>query len=84
MRVAVIGANGQLGTDVVRALGEAGGYETRPLTHDEIEVTLGMQRADRGRIPGRLDVGEARTLQHRARDAAIRLLVVHDQDAGGR
>jgi len=38
MNVAVIGANGQLGTDLVRALGQAGGFETRPLTHDEIEV----------------------------------------------
>ncbi|HYM91752.1 MAG TPA: dTDP-4-dehydrorhamnose reductase [bacterium] len=38
MKVAVIGANGQLGTDLVRALGKAGGFETRPLMHDEIEV----------------------------------------------
>lgn len=38
MNVAIIGAIGQLGTDLVRALGEAGGYETRALTHDEIEV----------------------------------------------
>lgn len=36
--VVVLGANGQLGTAVVRALGAASGYTVRSLTHDEIEV----------------------------------------------
>ncbi len=39
MNVSVIGASGQLGTDLVRALGEAGGCETLALAHGEIEVT---------------------------------------------
>jgi len=34
----VLGANGHLGTELVRALRAAGGYAVRPLTHDEIEV----------------------------------------------
>jgi len=39
VNVVVIGANGQLGTGLVRALGEVGGCETLALTHGEIEVT---------------------------------------------
>lgn len=39
MNVAVLGANGQLGTDLVRVFGSAEGYAVHPLTHDEIEVT---------------------------------------------
>lgn len=38
MNVAVLGANGQLGTDVVRALEGAAGYAVSPFTHDQIEV----------------------------------------------
>jgi dTDP-4-dehydrorhamnose reductase len=37
MRVAVIGANGQLGTDACEAF-RAGGHEVVPLTHAEVEV----------------------------------------------
>ena len=37
MKVAVIGANGQLGSDLVAALADAG-HEPAPLTHAEIEV----------------------------------------------
>jgi dTDP-4-dehydrorhamnose reductase len=37
MRVAVIGANGQLGTDVVAALAEAG-HEVVELTHDRVRI----------------------------------------------
>ncbi len=40
MKVAVIGANGQLGTDLVEMLGEAG-FDVAPLTHAEIEVVSG-------------------------------------------
>jgi dTDP-4-dehydrorhamnose reductase len=39
MNVAVLGANGQLGTELVRAFGSVEGYSVYPLTHDEIEVT---------------------------------------------
>ena len=38
MRVAVLGGNGQLGTDVVLAFREAGGYDVLPLTHEQVEV----------------------------------------------
>ena len=38
MKVAVVGANGQLGTDVVRAFAEDA-HEVCGLTHSEIEVT---------------------------------------------
>jgi dTDP-4-dehydrorhamnose reductase len=37
--VVVLGANGQLGTELVRLLHAAGGYDARSLTHDEIEIT---------------------------------------------
>ena len=37
-RVVVLGANGQLGTELVGVLRVAEGYDVRPLTHDEIEV----------------------------------------------
>ncbi|HEX3036231.1 MAG TPA: dTDP-4-dehydrorhamnose reductase [Thermodesulfobacteriota bacterium] len=39
MRIAIIGSTGQLGTDLVRVLQEAGGYEVIPLSHAEIECT---------------------------------------------
>ncbi|MFQ5862618.1 MAG: dTDP-4-dehydrorhamnose reductase [Candidatus Brocadiales bacterium] len=42
MRVAIIGANGQLGNDLLKAFQE----ETVPLTHDDIEITN----------PGRVDL----------------------------
>ena len=35
MRVAIIGANGQLGTDLVEVFGE----EAIPLTHKDLDVT---------------------------------------------
>lgn len=38
MNVAVLGANGQLGTDLVRVLRNAAGYSVFPFTHDQIEV----------------------------------------------
>jgi dTDP-4-dehydrorhamnose reductase len=38
-RVAVIGSTGQLGTDVVQVLTEAGAYQVYPLSHREIECT---------------------------------------------
>lgn len=38
-RVLVIGANGQLGHDIVRALHADGEWEIVPLTHAEIEIT---------------------------------------------
>jgi len=38
MKVAVIGANGQLGTDVVRTFTERG-HEVSPMVHDDIEIT---------------------------------------------
>ena len=37
MRIAVIGANGQLGSDVVRAF-ENNGDDVCPMTHAEIEI----------------------------------------------
>lgn len=39
MNVAVVGASGQLGTDVVRVLWKAGGYAVSPLTHEQIDVS---------------------------------------------
>lgn len=51
MNVAVVGANGQLGTDLVRAFGSAEDYSVYPLTHDEIEVTdAETVRATLGRV----------------------------------
>lgn len=38
MKAAVVGANGQLGSDVVLAL-DGAGYETIPLTHEQIELS---------------------------------------------
>jgi dTDP-4-dehydrorhamnose reductase len=38
MRVAIIGANGQLGSDLCRVFREAGSYEVMPVTHDQIDV----------------------------------------------
>lgn len=38
-RIAVIGSGGQLGTDVVRVLTAAGGYDVTPLDHAHIECT---------------------------------------------
>jgi len=38
VNIVVLGANGQLGTEVVRVLRAVEGYTVRPLTHDEIEV----------------------------------------------
>ncbi|MGH2906447.1 MAG: dTDP-4-dehydrorhamnose reductase [Solirubrobacterales bacterium] len=45
---AIVGANGQLGTDLVLAIGAAG-HDAIPLTHAEIEVT------DRASVDGALD-----------------------------
>ncbi len=39
MRVTVIGATGQLGSDLVRVLGATEGYEVCPLGHSDIECT---------------------------------------------
>lgn len=39
MRVAVLGATGQLGTDVVRTLRASGSYEVVPLRHEDVECT---------------------------------------------
>ncbi len=52
--LAVIGGNGQLGTDLVRVFGSAQGYSVSPLTHDEIDVTNAESvRATLGRVrPG--------------------------------
>ena len=38
MRVAVIGANGQLGHDLVRAFADQGD-EVRALTHEDVELS---------------------------------------------
>ena len=40
MRVAIIGANGQLGTDLVRVFGEDPSFEVIPLTHADLDVTI--------------------------------------------
>lgn len=39
MRVAVLGATGQLGTDVVGTLRAAGSYEVMPLGHEDVECS---------------------------------------------
>ena len=39
MKVAVLGGNGQLGTDVVLAFRGAGGQDVLPMTHAQVEVT---------------------------------------------
>ncbi|MGH7900645.1 MAG: dTDP-4-dehydrorhamnose reductase [Thermodesulfobacteriota bacterium] len=39
MRVAIIGSRGQLGTDLVKVLQEAGSYQVIPLSHAEVECT---------------------------------------------
>ncbi len=55
MRVAIVGADGQLGTDLVRIFSEKKEYEVLPLTHRDIEVTdAGSTRAALG--VGRPDV----------------------------
>jgi len=38
MKVAVLGPNGQLGSDLIRAFTEAGKYEVVPLAHAQVEV----------------------------------------------
>jgi dTDP-4-dehydrorhamnose reductase len=50
MRVAVVGANGQLGSDIVSAFAEQG-HDVRPLTHLEIEIT---DRSSVSRVMGSL------------------------------
>ena len=40
MRIAVIGANGQLGTDLVKVFGEDPYFEVIPLTHRNLDVTI--------------------------------------------
>ncbi|ASJ15376.1 dTDP-4-dehydrorhamnose reductase [Thermococcus radiotolerans] len=40
MRVAIIGATGQLGSDLVRVLGEDLSFEVIPLTHADLDVTI--------------------------------------------
>ena len=40
MRVAIIGANGQLGTDLVEVFGEDPSFEVVPLTHRDLDVTV--------------------------------------------
>ncbi|AEH25428.1 dTDP-4-dehydrorhamnose reductase [Pyrococcus yayanosii] len=40
MRVAVIGATGQLGSDIVEVLSEDPTFEVIPLTHDDVDVTI--------------------------------------------
>ncbi|ASA78495.1 dTDP-4-dehydrorhamnose reductase [Thermococcus sp. 5-4] len=40
MRVAIIGAAGQLGSDLVRVLGEDLSFEVIPLTHADLDVTI--------------------------------------------
>lgn len=39
MRIAIIGSTGQLGSDLVKVLQEAGSYQVIPLSHAEIECT---------------------------------------------
>jgi len=38
MRVLVIGATGQLGSDLTKVLQESNRYEVVPLTHSDVEV----------------------------------------------
>ncbi|ASJ05729.1 dTDP-4-dehydrorhamnose reductase [Thermococcus barossii] len=40
MRVAIIGANGQLGTDLVKVFGEDPSFGVIPLTHKDLDVTV--------------------------------------------
>ncbi|KUH34416.1 dTDP-4-dehydrorhamnose reductase [Thermococcus celericrescens] len=40
MMVAIIGANGQLGTDLVKVFGEDPSFEVVPLTHKDLDVTV--------------------------------------------
>lgn len=40
MRVAIIGANGQLGSDLVDVFGEDPSFEVIPLTHADLDVTV--------------------------------------------
>lgn len=40
MRVAIIGANGQLGSDIVKVFGEDPSFEVIPLTHADLDVTI--------------------------------------------
>ncbi|ASJ03581.1 NAD(P)-dependent oxidoreductase [Thermococcus profundus] len=40
MRVAIIGANGQLGTDLVKIFSEDSNFEVIPLTHKDLDVTI--------------------------------------------
>lgn len=40
MRVAIIGAKGQLGTDLVRTFGEDPAFGVIPLTHADLDVTV--------------------------------------------
>ncbi|MPW38618.1 dTDP-4-dehydrorhamnose reductase [Thermococcus sp. 101 C5] len=40
MRVAIIGANGQLGSDLVEVFGEDSSFEVIPLTHADLDVTV--------------------------------------------
>ncbi|ACJ17341.1 hypothetical dTDP-4-dehydrorhamnose reductase [Thermococcus onnurineus NA1] len=40
MRVAIIGASGQLGTDLVKVFGEDPSFEVIPLTHRDLDVTV--------------------------------------------
>ena len=69
--VVVLGANGQLGTELVRTLRAADGYDVRPLTHDEIEVadpdSVGAALAD-----GRPDVVVNCAAFHRVDDCEER------------
>jgi dTDP-4-dehydrorhamnose reductase len=45
VKAVVVGASGQLGSDVVLALGAAG-YETIPLTHEQMEISDAQSVAD--------------------------------------
>ncbi|ASJ06382.1 dTDP-4-dehydrorhamnose reductase [Thermococcus pacificus] len=40
MKIAIIGANGQLGTDLVEVFGEDPSFEVIPLTHKDLDVTI--------------------------------------------
>ncbi|NJE05706.1 dTDP-4-dehydrorhamnose reductase [Thermococcus sp. M36] len=40
MKVAIIGAHGQLGTDLVKVFGEDPSFEVIPLTHKDLDVTV--------------------------------------------